>query len=130
MRSAVLSLTIAVIFVAVEYGHTSSPMQYLAMEGDTVEIWLGKFPVYTRQVNAGRQTFRICTAKNKKNKKCGFWLNPKTKKKVKNAAITKMKNGEFLVLKNVTIRDDGVYTSKTAYLQLAVMQKPKPPPIN
>ncbi|CAB3398682.1 unnamed protein product [Caenorhabditis bovis] len=105
----VLSLVIAVIFVVIEFGHTWKPIQFVK-EGDTVEIWLGKFPLYTRQVNAGRQTFRICTAKNKKNKKCGFWLNPKTKKKVKNAAITNRKNREFLVLRNVTIRDDGVYT--------------------
>ncbi|CAB3398612.1 unnamed protein product [Caenorhabditis bovis] len=92
-------------------------------EGNTVELELGKYQVYRRKVDAGKHVFRICTPKTKKNGKCGFWMNNKTKKRVKNAPKTKRQNAKFLVLDRVTQKDSGTYASDGFNITLNVIKK-------
>ncbi|CAB3410978.1 unnamed protein product [Caenorhabditis bovis] len=90
----------------------------IGLLGETVELKLGKFPNYRRTTKGKEQVFRICNGKNAK--KCGYWEYVDTKQKNEYAAKTSRKNGNTLVLKQVSPDDEGVYISKQATISLVV----------
>ncbi|CAI5453075.1 unnamed protein product [Caenorhabditis angaria] len=100
----------------------SSMPRYYFEPGQNAKIYIGTSKNLKRSVGIDKpiQVYRVCNGNNKKT--CGFWENTKNKKKVAKAPKTVKKEKVYLVLRNITTADSGVYYNDNGiYLSIDVL---------